>query len=392
MEMLAAIYPPPARVVRSRRNTGKALRFIAFPSVSRARILVSAGYPRVSSRAIARQLSGRRRRTRIARAGVSAAARLGILGLLPGSNLTIANDANEVTFERVIARRLGVDEVHLTLPIGPARANRKPILQISDRYGDPVAYAKVGHNDLTRSLVHAEGRALRVISGGAGSDILTPKVLDEFDWHGSRVLLLSPLEIPTSGLLSGRQARERLVRVTQQIAVLGGPLRSETLRTHPVRDRLRNAFAKLGDRGSPFLPAADMLDDDTKLDFGSWHGDFNVGNFALTVGPCPVWDWERFEVDVPVGFDVLHHAFHSWITIDRLPPDVAARRLVDRASGLLEGAVAPEASALTARVYLLTLGERYLRDDQESAGVGLGAVSTWLLPVFEPGLGGRGIR
>ena len=396
LELLEALYPPPVRVSTvndspdsPEREHRRQIEYTAFPSVEHARILVSSGAHHASARAIERQLTGQRSRTRIARRLVSSAARYGVLDRVPGSRVTVTDVGDVETIEQRLARGLGAPSVHLTIPVGPPRANRKPILQVSDLAGEPLAFVKVGHNPLTHALVDAEGRSLRAIAGDASNQIEAPRVRAEFEWYGSRVLVMSVLQIPTRRL-SGNDARDRLKRLAAQITSLDGPVHRVPWRLHPLRGRLRHAFDDLGDQGRPFLAELEGHGDDVVLGVGAWHGDFNPGNFALVSGACPVWDWERFEANVPPGFDLLHHDLHRWITIERVQPELAATRLLSRSADLLAGVVSPADSLMTAQLYLLTLAERYLRDNQERAGASLGRVTDWLLPALRSYGAGRG--
>ena len=51
------------------------------------------------------------------------------------------------------------------MPVGPPRATRKPVLQVTDRGGRVLAFVKVGHDPLTAGLVAAEGQALARVAG-----------------------------------------------------------------------------------------------------------------------------------------------------------------------------------------------------------------------------------
>ncbi|UYM06555.1 hypothetical protein [Solicola gregarius] len=382
VEMLETLYPS-AHSTRSGRDSVHRHSFVAVPSVAKARLLLSAESPRATAHAVRRQLSGQRRRTRLARSVIAAAASTGGLRWLPRAKLTVTPD-DATDFTRELAHCLGRQYVHLALPVGPARANRKPIVQVSDESGAPLAFVKVGHNPLTRSLVSDESQTLARLGEGHPLGLHIPERLFEFDWHGSRVLGMTPLIVPAHRL-SGRGARARLVRLARSIATLPGQTSVRDWTNHPLRHRLGRSFATMGERGSPFAEVLEALDGHTQLETGAWHGDFNSGNFALVEGDCPVWDWERFERDVPVGFDVLHHDLHHWITVDGAAPREAAERLVVRAPSVLEHVVPRERCEHVVRAYLLTLAERYLRDDQETAGATLGAVGSWLLPVLARG-------
>lgn len=387
ISLLEALYPPPAKVGRavSRRDRRDAsLSFTAVPSLERARIVLTSGHRLAAARAIRRQLNGRRRSVRAVRTLLALAARTGSLELLPRSRIRVELEIGEPRFDRFLADELGAPEIHLTLPIGPPRANRKPIVQVCDSRGAALAYAKVGHNELTRSLVRREGRVLRTIADAEHANIEVPAVRAEFDWYASSVLVIDALAHPARSLTE-TQARTRLVEVTDEIAHLSGVPEWTRWSDHPLRSRLLRGFDDLGERGDRFSGLVDGLNGETSLAVAAWHGDFNAGNFRLVPGLCPVWDWERFETGVPFGFDLLHHYLHGWITIDGQRPMAAARRLIAESRDILGHVVDTAVSEQTARAYLLTLAERYLSDDQETAGAALGAVTTWLLPALEAG-------
>ena len=48
----------------------------------------------------------------------------------------------------------------MSLYLSPARANRKPVLQLLTPQGQAAGFAKIGTNQLTRELVTAEYEAL----------------------------------------------------------------------------------------------------------------------------------------------------------------------------------------------------------------------------------------
>jgi hypothetical protein len=134
------------------------------------------------------------------------------------------------------------------------------------------------------------------------------------------------------------------------------------------------------------------------LEFGAWHGDWNGANSAvLADGRVLVWDWERFDPDVPVGFDAVHLAVQDAITRRGTAPRRAATDVLVAASALLEPfGVAQSEASLVAVLYLIELAVRYLRDGQARAGARLGRVAEWLVPAVEEHLAlvtapGRGV-
>jgi hypothetical protein len=177
-------------------------------------------------------------------------------------------------------------------------------------------------------------------------------------------------------------------------------------RTMPYPDsgyaaRLRAGVAALDDSGLAGRLAS-ALDAVTAaapvLEFGAWHGDWNGANSAaLADGRVLVWDWERFDADVPVGFDAVHLALQHAVTRRRVPPRTAATGVLAAAPQLLApfGVAATHAPAV-AVLYLVELATRYLRDRQSQAGSSLGRVGDWLLPAVEEqlaptGVPGRGV-
>ncbi|MGA8112420.1 MAG: hypothetical protein WCA46_02020, partial [Actinocatenispora sp.] len=94
-----------------------------------------------------------------------------------------------------------------------------------------------------------------------------------------------------------------------------------------------------------------------------------------------VWDWERFTVGVPLGFDPLHHLLQSSIVRDGQDPRSAVAGCLNSATPLLAAFGVPAGAARpTALLYLVELATRYLTDRQAEAGARLGVLGTWLLP------------
>ena len=383
LELLAALYPAPLVAVAG-GAAGRSARaaWTAIPSAESPRLLVPVTRPSAATRMMRRQLTGRRLRTRVARTGLSVAMSTGALMLLPRTRITVTGPADAASIEEPLRRVLGIDDLCLTMPVGPARSNRKPVLQVADRAGRVRAFAKVGHNALTANLVRGEGEALRRLEAEPLRDVRVPRALACLSWEGREVLVLEPLDIP-SRRLAGQDGERRLLDVVRAISDVGGR-RVVDWGTHPYRSALLERLARIGGPADRLRRQVEHVDASLSVATGAWHGDLNSGNVALVAGPCPVWDWERFEEGVPVGFDLLHHELHRSITTRGVAPRVAAERLVAQSAATLAPlGVEPAAADLVARTYLVTLACRYLADDQEAAGADLGKVHDWLLPALE---------
>lgn len=381
-ELLAILYPPP-HVVSGAGASGAPVqvRWIAIPTAVSPRLLVPMGPPVAATRMMRRQLTGRRPRTRLARAGLSLAMITGVLPRLPGTRLEVAGPRSAPSIEDPLCEILGVPTIGVTLPIGPARANRKAVLQLVDPAGEVLAFAKVGHNPLTRRLVRHESAALAQVAAAGLREVNAPVARGLLEWQGTSVLVLQALSIP-GRRLNGAAARSRLLSLVAEVAAIGG--RHDVMwGSHQFRERLLEQTLA-HDPDGRLTRQLERVSPDLMLPTGSWHGDLNAGNLALVNGACPVWDWERFETGVPVGFDLLHHRLHAAIADGRVQPAVAAATLLGDAGSMLAPlGLAPAVAGAVARLYLLTLACRYLADDQRGAGADLGGVHEWLVPALE---------
>ncbi|MGI5154497.1 hypothetical protein [Microbispora sp. CA-102843] len=247
-------------------------------------------------------------------------------------------DTIETHLSDVLARRMRV-VVH----VRPARrANRKPILEAYDESG-LAGFVKIGDSPRARRLVRYESEVLRMLAGRPLKVVVPPDVLYHGVWQGLEVLMLSPLPVA-----SRRVPARLLTSAAREIAAI----RPYDEETGPA-ERSGEAAA--------------------------WHGDFTPWNVAAGAdGRLLVWDWERFAVGVPLGFDALHHFFHR--ALRRMPPPVAARSCLAQAGGLLEPFGVDVALARrTAVHYLVALAERHRRDGHEP----LGPPAVWLNPLVD---------
>ncbi|UBU12418.1 hypothetical protein [Nonomuraea gerenzanensis] len=225
--------------------------------------------------------------------------------------------------------------VETVLHVRPAlRANRKPILEARSG-GRRLAFVKIGDSARARALITAEAAALRRLAGLSLETVTAPAVLHHGDWRGLSVLALSPLPVP------GRLRRRPVP----------GPL---------LMDAVREIAGTGGAR-----PA--------------WHGDLAPWNLCRSRdGRLLVWDWERYEIGVPLGFDAVHHFFQR--ALRRMAPPVAARACVARSVRLLAPlGVSSAAARQTALRYLIALAGRHAADGHAP----LGPPESWLNPAVD---------
>lgn len=406
------LWPAPARaeVGRGDGQGAPISEFILVPDAKRPRLLVPAGAPRAAAAAVRRYAEPGSAKLRITLGLLSAALASGFGGLLmrdrvrvtaggtapadngngagPAPGAAAEGDTTDTgsadTIETYLRGRLGTDLV-LSLHIGPARANRKPVLQLLTRRGRTTGFAKLGVNELTRSLVRAERDSLRELATAGLRHTTVPSVLHHGTWNGLEVLVQSPLPVWER---RAPATAERLAATMREIAEVGG-VRAEPLRGGSYWTSLAERLAGLDaadDNVEPLraaFAAAGERADGVTLRFGSWHGDLTPWNMATLRDTVLVWDWERFAHGVPIGFDAVHYDFQGAVVRQRQDPQGAIAGCVRRAPALLAPfGVDERAARLTVTLYLIDIATRYLQDGQAEAGARLGALGQWLLPVL----------
>ncbi|MER6946402.1 hypothetical protein ABT294_20445 [Nonomuraea sp. NPDC000554] len=238
--------------------------------------------------------------------------------------------------------------VECVVRVRPARrANRKPVLEAYSG-AELLAFVKVGDTEQARALVANEAATLGRLADVPLETVVPPVVLHHGVWRELSVLALSPLPVRR-----GRVSAELLTRAVKEIAATGGPADGTA-------------------RGT----AGDAVGDTAGA---AWHGDLSSWNIAPSGdGRLLVWDWERYQVGVPYGFDAVHHFFQR--ALRRMDPPTAARSCLAQAVPVLAplGLSAAQARLTTLR-YLIALADRHAADGWEP----LGPPDTWLNPLVD---------
>lgn len=351
----------PARRVagRSRATTGS-YRMAAVPSLRSPRLLVPSGSPRAASASLLRFSSALSPRGVASRVGLAALLRGGLARTLPGIEVS----EGERSLRAHLAAVLG-EEVEVSLGLGTARANRKPVLEVFDRRGRRLAFAKIGTTQASATLVSGEAAALRRLSEvDLGASLLVPRLISLARWESLTVLVMTAL--PSSPPRGGGEVplpRSQVDALARAFPSGVGPLDQSAWwsRLVAAAERLSPSEPRL----RTLLSALRTLDGDLDdpLGFGAWHGDWTPWNQSSTSQGLAVWDWERFETGVPDGLDLCHFAVNA--TTRR---DGATAQAIDTglgAVGLDRGR--PRDVRLTA-AYLVTVAERYLADLEHATG------------------------
>ena len=99
------------------------------------------------------------RAARLGARALSLALATGLGGAVLRSRIWVHVPPGTSTIESYLGEALGRDLL-ISMHLGTARANRKPVLQLMTPQGQPVGFAKIGTSPLTRALVEAERDAL----------------------------------------------------------------------------------------------------------------------------------------------------------------------------------------------------------------------------------------
>jgi hypothetical protein len=378
-EVLELLYPAPCDTSGGRGSP--ITEYLVVPDARKPRLLVPNTSRRVAAAAVRRYAEPQSRGARLKRDAVVAALRTGASGVLLRDRIRITGPASE-SIDGHLHEALGRD-LSVSIHIGPARANRKPVLQLISPEGETFGFGKLGTGPLTRQLVRAETAALGVLGRSGLTKLAVPTVLHAGQWRGLEVLIQSalPVWLPRAPL-SPRRLQAAMLDIAGCRGYHGGPLVGSAYWAE-----LRGRLAAVGDRpeGVALTAAAELLatrSGQHGLRYGAWHGDWAPWNMANLADTLLVWDWERFATGVPVGFDAVHYELQRRIQSSGDAAGAVEATVRQAGELLAPFDVADGVRELTALLYLVDLAARYLADRQAEAGARLGVLGTWLLPVL----------
>jgi hypothetical protein len=387
-ELVRFLYPEPHLLGTAMPGTPLVAEYLIIPHARRPRFALPVR-PRTARLAALRHAPAPRRRgDRLRLAAVRAA--LGASCAPFRDRVRVFGDPGGDSLPGYLSGALG-EPVSLCLYVGgPKRANRKPVVAVLDATGRPAGFAKLGVNALTRDLVRAETAALTVLGAAGLRTATVPAVRHAGRWRDHDLLVQGAL--PVWRRRGG--APDAVSRAMVEVACASGTA-AVTFGGSGYRDRLAGRLdavaARPGVRDSrvgPALRAAGQQVFDrgaaVTLAFGNWHGDWTPWNTHPLPDTVLVWDWERFAQGVPLGFDALHHALAVAVEAGTAPGEAAAALVRDAPRHLAPYGVPAAATGLTARLYLLDVGARYLADRLDEAGQRLSAIGDWLLPALRP--------
>lgn len=275
---------------------------------------------------------------------------------------TDSSASRDDLIETLLTSVTGATHVDLAISVGRAlRPNLKPVLQVLDRSGDPIAYVKVGWNPLTTALVRNEARTLEAWAAAPPRTFGVPRLLGERTWNELSLTILSP--VPHRLWRRGPRNQPPPAPMLAEVAELGG-IEGATLGDSAFGSEVRSRIEVLGDtRAAGVLAGAsrELIDGAGHLElrFGRAHGDWSPWNMGRVGDRWFVWDWERSSRPVPVGLDALHFGFEVSFHKEGSRVEEAATTALHRTTPFLH-AVGVDASARPVLLRLFLI-ERLLR-------------------------------
>lgn len=311
--------------IRARPNAGSET-YIVLPNQTRPRFVVdsssSIGIADIVKRACAQR--------GLPRSIASAIVATRAVRLAP-SRWSVSADPGAESLREHLSAIVGAD-LTLSIAVGPARVNRKPVVRC---YDDDrlTAVAKLGPDSRTSGMVDNEAHWLALLEEEPIDGLITPTLRHHGRYGAAALIVMSALPVEADGGVAfDRMPDELLDRFTARYRAdiplaasswfMGLPDRCAGLDDEIVPSALE-VFGRPGITG---------------LDFEAWHGDWSPWNLGRTdAGEWCLWDWERAAIDVPRGFDQVHRQVHYGAGLDAGRTALASRGLSEEAIDVTVG-------------------------------------------------------
>ena len=369
VETVERLWPDAASVRVTSRNsiavptTTTRRELAVVPDAASARLLIPADR-RGAARSMLRFSASLRPREVVQRIGVAAGLRVIGTRLLSDRIEILGGSGDDI--ESHLATVLG-RPVTVSLGIGPARANRKPVLGVFDAHGRPVAFVKVGDSRVATGHVTGEADNLRTIATASLPHVIVPRILHEEDWHDMHLLVMSAL--PTRARTGGIDLRHPPVEVIDDLFTAFDEGRSSLAET-PIWNQMLLAADDIRDeelRATYCAGLVRTLDElgGEVVPVGAWHGDFAPWNLSRVRDRVAVWDWERFTTGSPAGLDLAH-----WV-VNIHTRDAGFESSIVRDCMAIAGGIGEPRHWLgraSSETYLASLSLRYLLAAQDDGG------------------------
>jgi hypothetical protein len=331
---------------------GTEQRFAIVPLSRRDSFLVPLDSRAAARRSLSEYGALRSLPKRVARQALGAAWTIGLpevvlrgRATLPAGDDTLLGHLREVLGERALTFATGLRWVG---------SFYTPVLQLFRPDGTPVAYAKIGWDDVTTAQVRAESDALALVAAASTDLLHAPGLLHAGPWQHLELCVTAPLPRRAKRVPS---AHLPPVLALHEVAALDGPVVTHEVRRSPWWQQILERAPALDPQAPRLVDALGQLDAEVgavELAFGRWHGDWVAWNMAEAADGLYVWDWEYSRPGRPFGFDLLHFFFQDAFVARSQPLlsafDDAATRA---ASGLLRLGLDADAQAALQRLHRL---------------------------------------
>lgn len=364
----------------ARGERGASPGFLVVPNAAAPRILIPAGNAPAAAASMRRYSAAISLRETLQRWGLAMGLQVGAAGLLLRDRVQLDSSGTAGLMSHLEA--VFSQSVSVSLSVGPARANRKPVLQVFDAKGRSLAFVKVGDSATASGHVMREAESLRVLGTQQFSSIELPSLIDMSQWNGMAVLVMSALDTrpvargPGLARLRGRAVDELAAAFRQPRATLAQTPMWTALRADCLLlldEEIRTLYGNCLDRVESQFP-------DRLLDVGAWHGDFSPWNMAQRSHKLQLWDWERFELGVPAGMDRVHYALNRHLR-------TAGTTMQTVLDGLEKGAPAladkRSEDGVVVAAYVASISLRYLLGAQGPGGESIDQKSRLMLSTLD---------
>lgn len=269
------------------------------------------------------------------------------------SHVTVHGSGDSVVSH--LTRVLGTP-VSISIGIGTERANRKPVLEVFDRAGRPVAFVKVGVDEISIEDVSAEAEALRLVGDLRLAGIEVPRLISAERWLGHLVVVMTPLRTGWSWR-NRRQVvpTEQMETLTRSLGSVAMPLRRSPFHLQHAERIGALATGKLSDRLARAFAELDVRHGSATVETGAWHGDWTPWNMSYGRNLLRLWDFERFDRNGLVGLDRRHYVVNE--SGQRLGMSVGT--VLAALDSVVDGGDRSR-SQVVSGCYLLAIATRYL--------------------------------
>ncbi|MGL5810633.1 MAG: hypothetical protein ACRCYQ_11865 [Nocardioides sp.] len=357
-------------------------RYLAVPSVARAKLLLPADGRAVTRAALLNYRGLRRAKQNLQRRALAAPMRAGLN--LPFARLSLERRVGSSIPLPVELLASALERGPLAAAIGiRTGANRKATLQLVDMSGAAAGFAKFAWDPASRTGIERETRALaaRPATAPSGAAASAPRLVHQGQFHGWPYLVTSPLPADVRGVRADVPAptahelytltplaRRATASSTEQFRTLLADVTQPTQEAEiaALRSRVGHLLNRIS-RSPAILPTV-----------ARWHGDLTPWNCARDGrGHLWCWDWESSEPDALAGMDAVH--WHTGVAVEsgsRFDGRCLVAALARARPYLVAAGVPRAGSALVAGVYAATMTERACA---LAVGVG-GWEEGWVLP------------